>query len=145
MDPHNAAHQSSSSAEISSESGEVTPAVAANVPASSPAPAPEGSAPAGRGSRHRLAWVPASHNLPDPSSLGPTETKGVVLRSNMAECVVQQGPVVPCIRCLKRWQLDPTEPCRPAHHGSYACQKYSGWHQGCVLVRSSSLYYCWVC
>ena len=33
-----------------------------------------------------------------------------MLRSDVAERVVRQGPVVPCIRCLERWQQDPTEP-----------------------------------
>jgi hypothetical protein len=69
----------------------------------------------------------------------------VVLRSDMAERVVRQGPVIPCIRCLERWQLDPTEPCYPAHTGLHTCQKSSGHHQSCVLVHSPSSYYCWVC
>ncbi len=119
-------------------------AAPADVPASGPVPSPEGSGPAGRGSQRRPAWVPAGHDLPDPNPLCPTDAKGGVLRSDVAERVVQQGPVVPCIRCLERWQLNPMEPCYSAHPGSYVCLKCSRRQQGCVLVRSPSSYYCLV-
>jgi hypothetical protein len=41
--------------------------------------------------------------MPDLNPLGPAEADEVVLHSNMAKCVVRQGSVVPCIRCLERW------------------------------------------
>ncbi len=97
MDPRDAVHQSGSSADILSESGEVTPAAAADVPAFGPTP----SAAASRGFWRRPAWVHAGHDLPDPNPLGPTEAEGVVLPSDVVECVVRQGPVVPCIHCLE--------------------------------------------
>ncbi len=143
MDPRDAALWCGSSGEISLKDGEVTPALAADVPAFGPAHA--GSVTAYHGSRRRPAWVPAGHDLLDPNFLGPTEAEGVVLRSDMAELIVRQGPMVPCICCLERWLLDPTKSCRPVHPGLLACQKCSEHHQGCVLVRSPSSYYCWVC
>jgi hypothetical protein len=159
--PRNAARQSGLSAGVSTEEAEVTPAMAADVPAFGPAPTPgagrsrasaagaapatDASAPAGRGFRRCPAWVPVGHELPAPNPLGPAEAGWVVLRSDVAERVVRQGPVVPCIRCLERWQQDPMEPCQPTHPGAHAYQKCSGRHQGCVLVRFPSTYWCWVC
>jgi hypothetical protein len=65
------------------------------------APALKASAPASYDSRHCPAWVPAVHDLLAPNLLDLAEAKGVVLRSNVAERVVRQGLVVPCIYCLK--------------------------------------------
>ncbi len=81
--------------------------------------------------------------MPDPNPLGPAEAEGVVLRSDVAEHVVRQGPVVPCIRCLKRWQQDPMEPCQPARPGAHAYLKCSRGRKGCVLVGYPSLFAVW--
>jgi hypothetical protein len=121
MNPRDTAHKSSSSAKIlteETEGGEVTPAAAADVPTSGPAPARGAShscapavdaaptlgaiAPAGCGSQRHPSWLPAGADLSDPNPLGLTTVKGNVLPSDVAERVVQRGPVVPCIRCLER-------------------------------------------
>jgi hypothetical protein len=149
MDHRDAPRQSGSSAGVSAEGGEVAPAVAVDVsapgpapmlgagryhgPAADAAPAADASASAARGSRRRPAWVRAGYELPDPNPLGLAEAEGVALRSNVAERVVRQGPVVPCICCIGRWQQDPMEPCQPARPGAHACQKCSGGRKGCVL------------
>ncbi len=86
MDSCNAARRSGSSAEVLPESGEVMPAAAADYSACGPAPArgagrfcapaadvvpaPEASAPAGCGFRHRPAWVTSWHDLLAPNSFG---------------------------------------------------------------------------
>jgi hypothetical protein len=160
MDPGNAAHRSSLSIDVSLESGEVMPAAAADIsagltpaqgtghsrtPAVDAMPAPWASVLAGRGSRHRPSWLPAGADLPDPNPLALTTAKGIVLRTDVAECVVRQGPVVPCIRGLERWQLDPMEPCRLTPPESCACQMCSGRYQGCVLVCCPSSYCYQVC
>jgi hypothetical protein len=158
-DPREAARQSGSSAEVLVEADEVALATAASVPAPSAAPSPgagrsrgpaadaapanDAGATAARGSWHRAAWVPTGHEMPDPNPLSPAEAEGVVLRSNVAERVVRQGPVVSCIRCLERWQQDPTEPCQPARPGAHACLKCSGGRKGCVLVGYPSLFAVW--
>ncbi len=83
--------------------------------------------------------------MPDPNPLGLTTAEGIMLRSDVVKRMVRQGPVVPCIRYLERWQLDLTKPCHPVHPKSHACQMCSGRHQGCVQVRYPSSYCYQVC